>query len=70
MSKHIHTYKYKKLSQGTLKRKPLIVKVWLWGIYISYNTKKSIGGFALSRNAGVTIVDTKSNAFRRKHPKA
>jgi len=70
MSKHINTFKYKKLTQGTLKRKPFMFKVWLWGFAYTYETRKSIGGFVMTRNAGVPTVDIKSDEFRRKHPKA
>ena len=70
MKKHIHTFKYKKLTPGTRKHKPFVLKVWLWGIAFSYQTKKSIGGFALSKNVGIPTVDVKSDAFRRRYPKA
>jgi len=46
------------------------MKVWLWGIAFTYETKKRLGGFAISKNAGVPVVDVKSDAFRRKYPRA
>ena len=65
--KHI---KYKKLTPGTRKYSPLSIKVWLWGFGYTYETKKKIGGFVIAKNAGVPAIDVKSDAFRRKHPKA
>jgi len=70
MKKHIHTFKYKKLTQGTRKYKPFIFKVWLWGFAYTYETKKYIGGFVMAKNAGVPSVDIKSDAFRRRYPRA
>ena len=70
MSKHIYTYKYNKLINGTRKHKPFILKIWTWGIAFSYETKKSLGGFAISKNVGVRPVDTKSDAFKRRYPRA
>jgi len=68
--KHIKTFRYKKLINGTRKYKPFTLKVWLFGIAFTYETKKSIGGFALAKNAGVPAIDVKSDSFRRKHPRA
>jgi hypothetical protein len=70
MSKHINTFKYKKLTPGTRKYSPLRIKVWLWGFAYTYETRKKLGGFVIAKNAGVPIVDVKSDSFKRKHPKA
>ena len=44
----LHTYKYKKLTNGTRPYKNVSFKFWLWGFGISYETKKSLGGFAVN----------------------
>lgn len=68
--KHINTFKYNKLTEGTRKYSPFMFKFWLWGFAYTYETRKKIGGFVIARNAGVPAIDVKSDAFRRKHPKA
>lgn len=48
MNKHIHTYKYRKLSNGLKPYKPIRMKFWLWGFGLAYETKKYLGGFAIN----------------------
>ena len=70
MNKHIHTFKFRKLTQGTRKNKLFMFKFWLWGFAYTYETRKSIGGFVMAKNAGVPTVDVRSDSFRRKYPRA
>jgi hypothetical protein len=42
--------------------------LWLWGFGFTYETKKSLGGFAIADKQNVP--DVKSDAFKRKYPKA
>jgi hypothetical protein len=44
----LHSWKYKKLINGTRKHKLITVKAWLWGFGMSYETKKSLGGFTVN----------------------
>lgn len=46
--KKLHTWKYKKLTNGTRPYKRIRIKFWLWGFGFAYETKKSLGGFALN----------------------
>ena len=64
----LHSWKYKKLINGTRKHKLITVKAWLWGFGMSYETKKTLGGFAIADKRNVP--DVKSDAFKRKYPKA
>ena len=68
MSRYVHTFKYNKLTKGTRKYSPVRVKFWLWGFGFTYETKKSLGGFAITDTKAVP--DVKSDAFKRKYPKA
>ena len=68
MSRYVHTFKYKKLTNGTRKYSPIRIKFWLWGFGATYETKKSLGGFAIADKRNVP--DVKSDEYRRKHPKA
>jgi hypothetical protein len=44
----LHSYRYKKLINGTRKHKLITIRFWLWGFGVSYETKKSLGGFAVN----------------------
>ena len=44
----LHTYKYKKLVNGTLPYKNIRMKFWLWGFGMTIETKKRLCGFALN----------------------
>jgi len=68
MSRYVHTFKYNKLTNGTRKHRLITVKFWLWGFGATYETKRSIGGFAIADKRNVP--DVKSDAFKRKYPKA
>jgi hypothetical protein len=68
MSRYVHTFKYNKLTNGTRKYSPIRIKFWLWGFGATYETKKSLGGFAIADKRNVP--DVKSDEYRRKHPKA
>jgi hypothetical protein len=68
MSRYVHTFKYNKLTNGTRKHKLITFRIWAWGFGITYETKKSIGGFAIADRKN--ILDVKSDEYRRKHPKA
>ena len=68
MSRYIHTFKYNKLTNGTRKHKLITFRIWAWGFGATYETKKSIGGFAIADRKN--IPDVKSDEYRRKHPKA
>jgi hypothetical protein len=68
MSRYVHTFKYNKLTNGTRKHKLITFRIWAWGFGITYETKKSIGGFAIADRKN--IPDVKSDEYRRKHPKA
>jgi len=68
MSRYVHTFKYNKLTNGTRKYSPIRIKFWLWGFGATYETKKSLGGFAIADKKNVP--DVKSDEYRRKHPKA
>ena len=52
----LHTYKYKKLSNGTLPYSPIHIKFWLWGFSMSIETRKSLRGFALNSSKAVPIT--------------
>lgn len=49
--KHIHKYRYVKLSNGRKHYKPIRLKFWLWGFGVAYETKKTLGGFAINSKA-------------------
>ena len=44
----IHSWRYLKLINGTRKHKLLTVKAWRWGFGMSYETKRSLGGFTVN----------------------
>jgi hypothetical protein len=68
MSRHAHTFKYKKLTNGTRRYSPIRIKLWLWGFGFTYETKKSLGGFVIAHTPN--LPDVKSDAFKRRYPKA
>lgn len=44
----LHSWKYKKLINGTRRHKFINVRVWRWGFGFSYETKKTLGGFTVN----------------------
>ncbi len=48
MKKHLHTFRYNKVVDGKQRHRLITLRIWRWGFGMSYETKKSLGGFALN----------------------
>ena len=68
-NKYIHTFNYRKLQNGKRFYNRIRVKVWLWGIGITYESSKKLMGFALNSRKYPTPKDLQADSYTQKYPR-